>query len=558
MRWTLLLLWLAAPGVVTAVDLPTVSLRPRPELLVVTVRPAEGTHLAADLPLSGTVEDGYFTFAINHAAPPPSGPATLRLPLVREKRIEAWTVTVQGAACADDGSTCVPFSVQATLGRGQLAATLETRPGRLRVPAPAPRPAAEPQRAAPVPGDLILMDFFATWCPPCDRLRDEFLESPQWAPFLSNYAVVSLDADDPSSFAAKDRYVVGGYPTLLLTTADGEVLERIVGFPGAEEVARRIGAASAQHEDDGSSCAGALPAVRRSVARNEVQEGWALLEARCPDGALADVAGGLLLGFEVAEAVGASELARDYAVAGASAEDDLGRAAWLAFEGATLLDEGGRTDEAAALRAATERRIDEALARPEPGPDLAIALADALYHRGRWSEDSAAWHLRAARLLGRAITDRAGAPPGDLPEAVVALGETLREHEGLVHDTVSLLRFAGEHDAVARLYDAMLALYPEAFTWHYARAGWLAERELWAEAEPSARAALDHAYGDMSLRASQRLAEVLVALGRPDEALAVLDRALATPEPTHQNVRTWRYRKGLLGLRDQLAPDGPR
>jgi hypothetical protein len=47
-------------------------------------------------------------------------------------------------------------------------------------------------------------------------------------------------------------------------------------------------------------------------------------------------------------------------------------------------------------------------------------------------------------------------------------------------------------------------------------------------------------------------------LGRPDEALAVLDRALATPEPTHQNVRTWRYRKGLLGLRDQLAPDGPR
>ena len=86
---------------------------------------------------------------------------------------------------------------------------------------------------------LVLIDFFATWCPPCDRLRDEFLEAPAWEDFLGDYTVRSVDADDPSSFALKDRYQVGGYPTLLVTTPGGEVLERIVGFPGAEAVAQR-------------------------------------------------------------------------------------------------------------------------------------------------------------------------------------------------------------------------------------------------------------------------------------------------------------------------------
>ena len=62
----------------------------------------------------------------------------------------------------------------------------------------------------------------------------------------------------------------------------------------------------------------------------------------------------------------------------------------------------------------------------------------------------------------------------------------------------------------------------------------------------------------MALRASQRLAEIQVAAERSDDALATIDAALSAPEPAQEHVRTWRYRKALVTLRDTIQPPGPR
>lgn len=556
-----------AAAATAEMPLPTVRLSPRPELLIADVIPAEGTHLAADLPLKARVEDGYFTFEVNNPAPPNEGPGRLRLPLVREKRIDAWTVTVSGAACADDGTTCVPFHVIAELPRGRLRAALATEPGRAPGSALPPSP---PRRAPPKPPEWlanqesrpVLIDFFATWCPPCDRLRDEFLEHPDWASFLEDYEVQSVDADHPSSFAEKDRYRVGGYPTLLLTTAGGDVLERIVGFPGAAEVARRLGAAprSGWALAGTASCADALPVIRVSVAREEHDEAWNALTERCPNiDELAAQVGALSLAFELAQKAQAEGPALQYALAGARRSEEVGQAASLAYQAGLLLDAASRTEEAAELRAELEHRIDVAAGASERGPDEMISLADAMYYRGKWDPaNEAGWSAAGASLLGRAITDRAGVAPGPLPQSVLGLAERLREHEGLVHDYVYLLRGAGDHTAVGRLYGAMIALFPESFTWHYAQAGWLLEQGAVDKAEPSARAALEHGYGDMSLRAAHRLAEVLIARGQNGAAIETIDAALAARVPTEQHVRTWRYRKALITLRDTLAAPGPR
>ena len=369
----------------------------------------------------------------------------------------------------------------------------------------------------------------------------------------------SLDADDPASFAEKDRYRIGGYPTLLVTTAGGEVLERIVGFPGAEEVARRLRAVGGDEDSAAAGdCATALPSVRVAVAREQHEDAWTALQRGCPEPAsLAPLPGALVLAFELASQVEQQEQALTYALAGAAREEDLGTAARLAHEAALLLD-AERPDDAQALRERASVRITEALERDDPGPDVLISLADALYYRGQWSPDPTEDHGRGADLLGRAITLRAKAPPGRLPETVLALNEGLREHEGLVHDYIYLLRSAGRHDDVGRMYGAMLTLFPEAFTWHYAQAGWLIERGALDKAEPAARRALEHSYGDMSLRAAKRLAEILVARGEPDDALATIDQALTAPLPTEQHVRTWRYRKALTALRDTISPPGPR
>ena len=564
---SLLLSFPAGTAAAAGLSLPTVRLSPRPELLIADVYPAPGTHLSTELPLKARVADGYFTFEVNNPAPPEEGPSRLRLPLVRERRVEAWTVTVSGAACADDGTTCVPFHVVAELDQGKLRASLATQAGRapgtsLGEPPPPRPPPKAPESLINQESRPVIVHFFAIWCPPCDRLRDEFLNDPDWATFLNDYDVRSLDADDPSSFAEKERYRVGEYPTLILTNAGGDVLERVVGFPGASEVARRLQTSprSGKEVSSAASCADALPLIRVFVARGQHGRAWKSLTDRCsePD-ELALQSGALPLAFELAEQVEDQNAALQYAMAGALRSEDIGQAASFAYQAGLRLDAANRNEEANELRSRLEIRIDRAAEASERGPDKLIALADAMAYRARWDmANEASFSATGAALLGRAITDRAGVPPGPLPQTVLGLATKLRGQEGLVHDYISLLRTAKDHSSVGRLYGVMTALFPESFTWHYAQAGWLLEQGAVRKAEAPARAALLHGYGDMALRASHRLAEVLLAQGKSSDAMKAIDAALKTPVPTQRHVRTWRYREALITLRDALMPPGPR
>jgi tetratricopeptide (TPR) repeat protein len=105
----------------------------------------------------------------------------------------------------------------------------------------------------------------------------------------------------------------------------------------------------------------------------------------------------------------------------------------------------------------------------------------------------------------------------------------------------------------------MIALQPDAFTWHFRLAGHFVKRGGWEEALVSADRAVERGYGDNRLRAIKRRAEILLELQRPDDALASLDAALAEAPPDVENVRTWRYRQQLEALRERaLSQSGPR
>ena len=77
-------------------------------------------------------------------------------------------------------------------------------------------------------GQPIMIDFFATWCPPCKMLDKETYTDSKVIDASTNWVMVRIDVDKNESLAGK--YGVRSIPTLVLLTPDGKEAARDVGF----------------------------------------------------------------------------------------------------------------------------------------------------------------------------------------------------------------------------------------------------------------------------------------------------------------------------------------
>lgn len=99
----------------------------------------------------------------------------------------------------------------------------------------------------------ILLDFFAIWCPPCNRLDNEVFSSPEFLKVTKNWVTLKVDVDSPEAWDLKARYQVKGYPTVVMASSEGDVLTRFEGYISRPSFFKLF-----QQIDQGNSPAGSI------------------------------------------------------------------------------------------------------------------------------------------------------------------------------------------------------------------------------------------------------------------------------------------------------------
>lgn len=359
-------------------------------------------------------------------------------------------------------------------------------------------------------GTLVLLDFSAVWCPPCVVLAAEVLHADPPSEALEGYEVAVLDVDHASSFELKDRYQVGGYPTVIAVDAEGTEVARIVGYPG--RVAFEDWLVDARAGDDARDLA-ADPSTIEPARAAELA--WKMIRAHDAEAAtpwLARAGDVDTIERHLAEASVEPTAARVQALAERAPE----RAAqWIGI--LFRLEPEDR---------ATARAAAEVAVHHLRGSDLADALY-AVAHFGESPEEQRLLYGAAASTLASTLDGSA-------------------RDKGFVTFLADLHHLAGHTDQAATLLAQWSARFPDEPTFDLTAARIHLEAEQLEASLASASTALARSWGDNRLRAAAAKAEALAALGRASEARALAEQELAAFAPDSElDVRSHRYRARL-------------
>lgn len=388
-------------------------------------------------------------------------------------------------------------------------------------------------------GRPVMIDFFGVWCPPCNQLKETVFITPGFLERAKSFELLEVDADKPSSWKLKDRYKIGGYPTILFLNPKGEELYRIVGYRAPDEFNKVMDlvlaskgrpatkACQSKNEDDLWRCALTCmekkdhPCAQKAIGRLEAKLKPRTARFEIARSYQADRAENVDLKKRAFES-----LLRDY-------PDSPFSLIWALSYWEAALEQKATPDKALLTpvlekyptMAADRRREELGL----PVSDLAQLRAQVVEKLGDPEATKRAWK-EAAEVLAELATQ--------LPAGVTDRGYKIEE--------ILCLDSAGETEKALKLAETYQVKYPSEFTFHYIAATILEKRKKFGEAVPIAKKAYEASYGDNRIRAGILLMTLYGATANKDAAKQIyLDVKKEIQPDAKLDVRTHRYLKRL-------------
>lgn len=398
--------------------------------------------------------------------------------------------------------------------------------------------------AAKKAGKPLLIDFYGIWCPPCNELEETVFETPDFHAKAKAFALLKVDADAPASWKIKDRYRVGGYPTVVFANADGNEIFRVVGYRSPREFLRTMDLVlAAKNQDLDKSCKSrtaealwrcALVCTERKDQKC-AEAAYEKLETKLKP---SSVRYQLARAYTV-EVAPNPELKRDgYERLLAEFSDSPAALLWSGEYLALFEGDGTAAGSQGPKKPLLEKvlshfpqmqkdsRLEELGLAPT---DLLEARAELLQGLGRADEAKAAWK-DAAEALEKASAGLSSEKP----------------ERGYTLERIECLESAGDLEGALKLAGEYRQKYPEEFTFHYVAAGILQREKKFNDALPIARRAFELSYGDNQIRVATLLIGLLATI--PDRAGAkqVYEQVKASYKPDAKlEVRTHRYLKKM-------------